>query len=45
MQRVVLDELGSSVRVEIEQREWLERPSGGKLKIVINEIENKREAE
>ena len=45
MQRVVREELGPSVRVEVEEREWLERPGGGKLKIVINELENRREAE
>ena len=39
MQRVVREELGPSVRVEVEQCKWLERPGGGKLRIVINEIE------
>jgi phenylacetate-CoA ligase len=45
LQRVVWDELGPSVRVEVEEKEWLERPGGGKLKIVSNELENRREAE
>lgn len=45
MQRVVREELGPSVRVEVEQREWLDRPNGGKLKIVINEVEKKQAAE
>ena len=39
MQRVLRDELGPAVRVEVEQKEWLERPPGGKLKIVVNELE------
>jgi phenylacetate-CoA ligase len=38
---VVQDELGPSVRVEVEEREWLERPGGGKLRIVINELEER----
>jgi hypothetical protein len=36
---VVREELGPSVRVEVEECKWLERPGGGKLRIVINEIE------
>ena len=44
LQRVVRDELGTSVRVEVEEKEWLERPGGGKLKIVINEMEDRWEA-
>jgi len=39
MRHVVQDELGLSVRVEVEENKWLERPGGGKLRIVINEIE------
>jgi phenylacetate-CoA ligase len=45
MQNVVRQELGPAMRVEVEEREWLERPGGGKLKIVVNELENRREAE
>ena len=45
MQHVVQEELGASVRVEVEQQEWLERPGGGKLRIVVNELEDRRAAE
>jgi phenylacetate-CoA ligase len=41
----VQDELGASMRVEVEEREWLERPGGGKLRIVVNELEEPRQAE
>jgi phenylacetate-CoA ligase len=45
MQQVVQAELGASVRVEVAQHEWLERPAGGKLRIVINELEEARGTE
>ena len=43
MMRVVKDELGPSVRVDVEELEELERPGGGKLRIVINELEEQAE--
>jgi hypothetical protein len=30
------------VRVEVEESDYLERPGGGKLKIVVNELEDRR---
>jgi len=45
IRQAVQDDMGASMRVEVEQREWLERPTGGKLRIVVNELEDRREAE
>jgi phenylacetate-CoA ligase len=42
---LVQQEMGPSVKVDVEDRQWLERPGGGKLKAVINELEDRREAE
>jgi hypothetical protein len=41
MRRVVRNELGPSMRVEVEERKSLDRPRGGKLKIVVNELEER----
>jgi phenylacetate-CoA ligase len=40
MQWAVQDALGAGMRVDVEQREWLERPGGGKLRIVVNQLED-----
>jgi phenylacetate-CoA ligase len=39
MQQAVIDEFETPIRVDVEQKSFLERPRGGKLKIVVNEIE------
>jgi hypothetical protein len=41
IRRVVQADLGSGMRVDVEKREWLERPGGGKLKIVVNQVEDR----
>ena len=43
MRRVIQDELGSTTRVEVRQQELLERQPGGKLRIAINELEERKE--
>jgi phenylacetate-CoA ligase len=45
MQRVVQDEIGDSVRVEVQDLPFIERPAGGKLRFVVNELEDRREQE
>jgi phenylacetate-CoA ligase len=41
IRRVVQADLGSGMRVDVEKREWLERPGGGKLRIVVNQLEDR----
>jgi phenylacetate-CoA ligase len=41
MRQVVQEELGSTCQVDVEKREVLERPNGRKLRIVINELEER----
>jgi len=41
MQRVVHEEFECAIRVDVEEKQCLERPAGGKLKIVINELEGR----
>ncbi len=41
MRRAVQDALGAGMRVDVEPRERLERPGGGKLRIVVNQVEDR----
>jgi phenylacetate-CoA ligase len=40
IRQVVQEEFAAPVRVEVEERASLERPAGGKLKVVVIEMEN-----
>jgi phenylacetate-CoA ligase len=41
MRQAVRDELGQEVRVDVETRERIERPSGGKLRVVVSDLEDR----
>jgi phenylacetate-CoA ligase len=43
MQQVVHDEFECPIRVDVEEREFLERPAGGKLKFAVVEMEESAE--
>jgi hypothetical protein len=40
MQRVIQEEFAAPIRVDVELKDCLERPAGGKLNIAIIEMEN-----
>ena len=39
MRQVVHEEFESPIQVDVEQKEFLERPAGGKLKVVVVEMD------
>jgi phenylacetate-CoA ligase len=41
MRQVVQMELGAAVGVDVEEKPFLERPAGGKLRVVVNELEER----
>ena len=41
MKQVVQQELGAAMGVDVEEKSFLERPVGGKLRVVVNELEER----